>query len=133
MCTENVSPNLLQTFHEGVHRAVAFSVEGKGGKDQNDCYCIHFVVIYLQKFELYPRLALILSNGKELHKVVMADVRRQGISMLVHHPLTACQKKKIKDNQNPIKTVAIFRTCLHGIMRRGHGINIILCNHHCEL
>ena len=43
---------------------------------------------HLQTVELDPGFALVLSDSKELREVVMPDVGGQGVSVLVHHPVT---------------------------------------------
>ncbi len=44
---------------------------------------------YLQEVKLYSCFALILCDREELHKVMVANIGSQGVSVLVYCPLTA--------------------------------------------
>lgn len=44
--------------------------------------------LYLQEVELNSSFAFILSYSEELHQIMVADVRSQRISVLIHYPLT---------------------------------------------
>ena len=43
---------------------------------------------HLEEGESDPGLALVLSDGEELHQVVVPDVGGIGVPVLVHYPLT---------------------------------------------
>lgn len=44
--------------------------------------------LYLQEVEFNSSFAFILSYSEELHQIMVADVRSQRISVLIHYPLT---------------------------------------------
>ena len=43
----------------------------------------------LQKVKLDSCFAFVLSNGKELHQIVVSNIRGKAVPVLVHRPLTA--------------------------------------------
>ena len=52
--------------------------------------------MYLKEVKLHSRFALILSDGKELHEVVMTNVSGKAVSVLVHQPLTAVGEETVR-------------------------------------